>query len=79
MTYITFLCAKQAGNRVDKAYPEFMKTHRKDAMALNRLLKQLPVIRERLLPQMTDSAGFLDWYDKMFLRLIKQPDTGEDE
>jgi len=79
MTYITFLCAKQTRNRVIKAYPEFMKTHRKDAIALNRLLKQLPVIRERLLPQMTDSTEFMDWYDKMFLRLIKQPDTGEDE
>jgi len=79
MTYITFLCAKQTGNRVAKAYPEFMKTHKKDTMVLNQLLKQLPVIRERLLPQMTDSNDFLDWYDKMFLRLIKQPDTGEDE
>jgi hypothetical protein len=56
-----------------------MKTHRKNAMALNQLLKQLPVIRGRLSPQMTDSAGFLDWYEKMFLRMIKQADTIEDE
>ena len=78
MTYITFLCARQTRNRVAKAYPEFMKTHRKEAMALDQLLKQLPVIRDRLSPQMTDGAEFLDWYEKMFLRMIKQADTTED-
>ena len=79
MTYITFLCARQARNRVARAYPEFMRTHRKDAMALNQLLKQLPVIRGKLSPQMTDGAEFLDWYEKMFLSMIKQTDTREDE
>jgi len=79
MTYITFLCARQIRNRVARTYPDFFKTHRKDAMTLNRLLKQIPVIRDRLSPHMADSAEFLDWYEKMFLRMIKQPDTGEDE
>ena len=79
MAYITFLCARQTRNRVSQAYPEFMKTHKKDVMALNRLLKQLPVIRARLSLQMTDSTEFLDWYEKMFLLMIKQPDTGEDK
>ena len=79
MTYITFLCAQQTLNRVDRAYPDFFKTHRKDAMTLNKLLKKVPVIRDRLSPHMTDSADFLDWYEKMFLRMIEQQDTGEDE
>jgi hypothetical protein len=76
MSYITFLCAKQAKRRV---HPEFMKAHRKDARVMNDLLKQLPVIRARLSLQMTDSTEFLDWYEKMFLLMIKQPDTGEDK
>ncbi len=79
MTYITFLCARQTRNRVARAYPDFFKTHRKDAMTVDRLLKQIPVVRDRLSPHMTDSVEFLDWYEKMFLRMIKQPDTGEDE
>jgi hypothetical protein len=79
MAYITFLCAIQARARVTMAYPEFMKTHKKNAVTLNQLLKQLPMIRGRLSPQMTDSARFLDWYEKMFLRMIKQVDTREDE
>lgn len=77
MSYITFLCAEQTKKRIVKAHPEFMKTHRKDARALNDLLKQLPMIRKKLSPQITDSTQFLDWYEKMFLRMIEQPDTGE--
>jgi hypothetical protein len=42
-------------------------------------MKQLPVIRARLSLQMTDSTEFIDWYEKMFLLMIKQPDTGEDK
>jgi len=75
MAYITFLCARQTQNRVARANPDFMKTHRKEAMALNQLLKQLPAIRDRLSSQMTDSAKFLGWFEKMFLRMIKQPKT----
>jgi hypothetical protein len=79
MSYITFLCAKQAKRRIAKVHPEFMKAHRKEARVMNNLMKQLPVIRARLSLQMTDSTEFLDWYEKMFLLMIKQPDTGEDK
>jgi len=78
MNYITFLCAEQTKRRIAKAHPEFMKTHRKDAIVLNDLLKQLPMIRDKLSPQIKNSTQFLDWYEKMFLRMIEQPDTGED-
>jgi hypothetical protein len=78
MNYITFLCAKQTKKRIAKAHPEFMKANRKDARVLNDLLKQLPMIRSKLSPQITDSTQFLDWYEKMFLRMIQQSDTGED-
>ena len=78
MIYITFLCAKQAYKRVAQAYPEFMNTNQTNAHALNQLLKHLPVIRERLSPQMDNSAGFLEWYESMFLRMIQQPDCGVD-
>ena len=79
MNYITFLCAKQAKYRVEKAHPEFMKAHRKEAGTLNQLLKHLTIIRDKLSPQIKDSAQFLDWYEKMFLRLIDQPDPGDDQ
>ena len=77
MNYITFLCAKQTNKRITKAHPEFMKAHRKDARVMNDLLKKLPMIRDKLSPQIKDSTQFLDWYEEMFLRLIDQPDTGE--
>jgi hypothetical protein len=48
-------------------------------MALNQLFKQLPVIRGKLSPQMADGVKFLDWYEEMFLRMIKKTDTREDE
>jgi hypothetical protein len=79
MNYITFLCAKQAKERIAKAHPDFMNAHRKDARVLNDLLKQLPMIRKKLSPQITDSTQFLDWYEKMFLRMVEQPDTGENQ
>jgi hypothetical protein len=78
MNYITFLCAKQTKERIAKAHPEFMNAHRKDARVLNDLLKQLPMIRDKLSPQITDSGRFLNWYEEMFLRMIEQADTGED-
>jgi hypothetical protein len=76
MIYITYLCAKQAYNRIAQAYPKFMNDNKTDAYALDRLLKQLPVIRDRLSPQMDNSAVFLNWYETMFLRMIQQPDSG---
>ncbi|GAG39441.1 unnamed protein product, partial [marine sediment metagenome] len=73
MNYITFLCARQAKDRVSKAHPEFMKEHKKDARTLSQLLKQLTAVRARLSSQIEDGVEFLDWYDKMFLRMIEQP------
>jgi hypothetical protein len=79
MNYITFLCARQAKKRVATAYPEFMKAHTKDVRALNRLLDQQILIRKKISPKIEDSAPFLDWYEKMFLCLIEQPNLGEDQ
>lgn len=78
MRYITFLCAKQARNRVAKVHPKFIKSHRTQARNLNRLLKHLSIIRQELSPQIEDSRDFLDWYEKMFLNLIEQPQIGEE-
>ena len=79
MNYITFLCARQAKKRVATAYPEFMMAHTRDVRALNRLLDQQTLIRKKISPQIKDSAPFLDWYEKMFLCLIQQPNLGEDQ
>ena len=78
MKYITFLCAKQTKKRIAKAHPDFLRIHRKDSKDLNDQLKQLPIIRNKLAHQIEDSTLFLDWYEKMFLQMIEQPDTGED-
>lgn len=78
MNYITFLCAKQTKKRIAKVHPGFMKAHRREARVLNDMLKQLPMIRKKLSRQIKDGAQFLDWYEKMFLRMIDQPDSGED-
>jgi hypothetical protein len=78
MIYITFLCAKQAYSRVAKAHPEFINTNKTNVHALDRLLKNLPIIRDRLSPQMDNSARFLKWYESMFLRMIQQPNSGVD-
>jgi hypothetical protein len=79
MTYITFLCARQTKNRVATAYPEFMKAHTRDVRSLNRLLDQQTLIRKKISLQIEDCAPFLDWYEKMFLSLIEQPNHGEDQ
>lgn len=79
MTYITFLCARQARNRVARTYPDFVKTHKKDAMVLNRLLKKITVLRKQISPHISDSEEFLHWYEKMFLHMIKQHDPGGDK
>ena len=79
MNYITFLCACQARDRVAKAHPEFMRAHGKGAGTLNQLLEQLTMIRKRFSPQIKDSTRFLDWYEKMFLRLIERPEPGDDQ
>jgi hypothetical protein len=79
MNYITFLCACQARDRVTKAHPEFMKAHGKEASTLNQLLEKLTMIRKKFSPQIKDSTRFLDWYEEMFLRLIEQPEPGDDQ
>lgn len=79
MNYITFLCAGQVRDRVTKTHPEFMKANRKNAKTLNQLLKQLTTLRRKLSPQIKDSTQFLDWYEKMFLRMIEQPEQGESQ
>jgi len=79
MNYITFLCARQTKNRVATAYPEFMKAHTRDVRALNSLLDQQTQIRKKISPQIKDRAHFLNWYEKMFLSLIEQPNLGEDQ
>jgi len=77
MNYITFLCARQVRDRVEKTHPEFMKANRKNAKTLGQLLKQRSMLRRRLSPEIKDSTQFLDWYEKMFLRMIEQPEQGE--
>jgi hypothetical protein len=79
MNYIKFLCARQAKKRVATAYPKFMKAHTRDVRALNRLLDQQTLIRKKISPQIENSAPFLDWYEKIFLSMIEQPNLGEDQ
>jgi hypothetical protein len=78
MNYITFLCAKQTKKRVAKAHPDFMRAHKRDVKALDRSLDKLTTIRNEISHHMEDNTPFLEWYEKMFLRLIEQPDLGDE-
>ena len=67
--YVTLLCAKQLRDDVVGRHRDFFKTRRKGLAALNRLLAQLPDLKNALpLPDDDERAAFLDWYESAFLR-----------
>jgi hypothetical protein len=68
MSYITFLCARQVVDRIAGKHREFYRSHRSAATVLDRLLAELPRLRDELpLDDDGDREPFLDWYESMFL------------
>ena len=72
--YVTLLCARQLRDDVVGRYRDFFKTRRKGLAALDRLLAQLPDLKNALpLPDDDDRSAFLDWYESAFLRPARLP------
>ena len=72
--YVTLLCARQLRDDVVGRYREFFKTRGKGLAALDRLLAQLPDLKNALpLPDDDDRLAFLDWYESAFLRQARLP------
>jgi hypothetical protein len=74
MRYIMFLCAKQIAERVRRHSSEFWKTHQKERARLESLLSHLPALADALPLDDDDRVEFLDWYETMFVRMIRQPE-----
>ena len=72
--YVTLLCARQLRDDVVGRYRDFFETRRKGLATLDRLLAQLPDLKNALpLPDDDDRAAFLDWYESAFLRPARLP------
>jgi hypothetical protein len=67
--YILILCARQLCREIAEDYPEYWSAHPADVQALEQRFQNLAIVRQRLIePQQGDMAGFLDWFDRWFLR-----------
>jgi hypothetical protein len=67
--YILILCARQLCREIAEDYPEYWSAHAADVKALEQRFQNLATVRQRLIePQQGDMAGFLDWFDRWFLR-----------
>ena len=72
--YVTLLCAKQLRDDLFGRYRPFFKARKKGLAALDRLLAQLPDLKDALpLPDDDDREAFLDWYESAFLRPARLP------
>ena len=72
--YVTLLCAKQLRDDLFGRYRSFFKARKKGLAALDRLLTQLPDLKDALpLPDDDDREAFLDWYESAFLRPARLP------
>ena len=72
--YVTLLCAKQLRDDLFGRYRPFFKARKKGLAALDRLLTQLPDLKDALpLPDDDDREAFLDWYESAFLRPARLP------
>lgn len=67
--YILILCARQLCREIAEDYPEYWSAHAADVKALEQRFQNLATVRQRLIePQQGDMAGFVDWFDRWFLR-----------
>jgi len=67
--YVIILCARQLCREVARDFPDYWHAHAADAKALEQRFQDLAAVRQRLIGQNPgDIAGFLDWFDRWFLR-----------
>ncbi len=75
MNYVTFLCAKQVLERAKKVHSDFFRDRRKDAKHLEKMLGHFGAVRAKLDLKDEEAEAFLDWYERMFLKEIRLPET----
>lgn len=66
--YLIVLCARQLCQEISKDYPEYWSSRVGDASVLAHRFEDLSAVRGRLVGQNPDLAGFLDWFDRRFVR-----------
>lgn len=67
--YVTFLCAKQLRDSMERRYPSFFRSRRIQAARLAEILDQVAELRAAV-PLGQDGDDFLDWYEAMFLHEV---------
>lgn len=69
-SYVTFLCARQLRDALERRYPSFFRARRIQTARLDGILAQIGELRAAVPLTDEDGAGFLDWYEAMFLREV---------
>lgn len=68
-SYVTLLCARQLCERFRVLYPGYWNAHPDDVLRIEQQQRQLAILRVRLIDAgPPDLPGFLDWFDRWFLR-----------
>lgn len=67
--YVIVLCARQLCQEIARDYPDYWSAHAPDAKQLGQQFQSLAAIRQKLIERNPgDLPGFLDWFDRWFLR-----------
>lgn len=67
--YVIVLCARQLCQEIARDYPDYWSAHAADTKVLEQRFQELASIRQRIVERSpSDLAGFLDWFDRWFLR-----------
>ena len=71
--YVTFLCAKQVRDHLQRQHREFFLSRRPHVFHLDALLGHLDDVRSDLPLATADSdAEFIQWYEAAFLKAVTQ-------
>jgi hypothetical protein len=67
--YVIVLCARQLCQEIARDYPDYWSAHAADTKVLEQRFQELASIRQRIVERSpSDLVGFLDWFDRWFLR-----------
>jgi hypothetical protein len=66
--YVVTLCARQLLRELGRAHPDYWAEHRDDVRALDAQLADAEPLRAALAAGGTEMPGFLDWFERWFLK-----------
>lgn len=72
LNYVTFLCARQLRQELDNRHRDFFSQRTQHVRHLDKLLDQLPDLRDRIEFDDTHADRFLQWYEDAFLTPASQ-------